>query len=135
MPLVNARAANFSVARMAAGGRCLEFRARWAAAIAHAGMKPIRQWNAPLGLVQVLVFGGLITGFTFAWMSYAIPYLSSLLASQKRFAENYPFLYDVAHTAVAFTLLPLMGGFAFIVLYFYQRSYDRRQQRHADRAA
>jgi hypothetical protein len=91
-------------------------------------MKPWRQWNAPLGLFQVLVFGLSLTAFTFTWIVLVVPYLSSLLAAKKSFAESHPFLYDVIHTAIAVMLMPLMVGFVFVYCYLYQRRYDRNIQ-------
>lgn len=88
-------------------------------------MKPWRQWNAPLGLAHVLTFGVSLIAVEFTWIGLAIPHLSSLLL-KKHFAERYPFLYDVADTAIAFTLLPLMLVFVFTFCYFYQRRYDRK---------
>jgi hypothetical protein len=97
-------------------------------------MKPIRLWNAPIGLPHLLVLGCSLMGCMSFWIGYVIPYLSSLLASKKRFAEHHPFLYD-PDTAVVITLLPLIVVVTFVVVYLFQRSYDREQQRHTARPA
>src|ERR1043166_44895 len=98
-------------------------------------MKPWRHWNAPLGVVQVLIFGFSLTAVLFSWTILAVPYLSSLLAAQKDFSESHPFLYSVIHTAIAVLLLPLMAGFTFTYCFFYQRYYDRKIERGGARAA
>jgi hypothetical protein len=98
-------------------------------------MKPPRQWNAPLGLVQVLAVGFLLTGSLAGWILCIMSRLSSLLASQTHFAESQPFLYDIVHTAIAVMMLPWSFGVAFIYLYFYQRRYDSKIQRETTRAA
>ena len=92
-------------------------------------MKPWRQWNAPLGLVQILVLGFSLMAIEFAWFLLAIPYLSSLLAAQQDFSDQHPFLYEIVRGSIAFMLLPLMAGYTFAYGYFYQRHYDRKMER------
>jgi hypothetical protein len=90
------------------------------------GMKPWRQWNAPLGVVQVLSWGFSLMAILFAWTGLASPYLSSLLATQQNFSDQHPFLYEMVRVSIAVMLLPLMGGYTFAYCYFYQRYYDRK---------
>jgi len=73
-------------------------------------MKPLRQWNAPLGLIHVFGLGLVLVGSMVLWMGFLRPQLASLLASQRSFAEGYPFLYDLADIAIAFTILPWLFG-------------------------
>jgi hypothetical protein len=90
------------------------------------GMKPWRQWNAPLGVVQVLSWGLSLTAILFAWIGLAAPYLTSLLAAQQSFADQHPFLYEIVRESIAVTLLPLVAVYTFACCYFYQRYYDRK---------
>jgi hypothetical protein len=98
-------------------------------------MKPWQQWNAPLGVVQILVFGLSLAAVEFGWALIAMPYLSSLPAAQQGFSDNHPFLYEIVRAMIGFMLILLMLGFTFTYLYLYQRHYDRKMERDRRRTA
>jgi|GEM_PF-3484241 hypothetical protein len=98
-------------------------------------MKPWRQWNAPLGLVQILVWGFSLVAVEFSWILFAMPYLSSLLAAQQVFSDQHPFLYELVRMSIAVMLLPLMVVHTFACGYFFQRHHDRKMERQKTIAA
>ena len=98
-------------------------------------MKPWRQCKAPLGLVQILIWGFSLVAVEFTWILLAMPYLSSLLATQQDFSDQYPFLYEFVRMAIAVMLLPLMVVHTFACGYFFQRHYDQKIEREKTNVA
>lgn len=98
-------------------------------------MKPWRQWNAPLTLVAVLLWGFSLMAVLFAWMSLAVPHLESKLAAHQDFSDQHPFCYELIRVAIPVMMLPLMAGHTYAYCYFYQRHYDRKREREKTRAA
>ena len=93
-------------------------------------MKSRSNWNAPLGVRQIITLGILQVGSMCAWIGLISPYLVTLLTP---LADSSPFLHDVLYGLIVIMLFPFSFLPPIITLYFYQRRYDRKMRTNRDK--
>jgi hypothetical protein len=88
-------------------------------------MKPLRKWNAPLNVPLVIAFCSLPCVFMSIWIAVMYPHLSALL---RPLEDTSPIIHGVLLGLVGFMVIPWSFAPLVVALYFYQRSYDRKEQ-------
>jgi len=89
------------------------------------GKSMFSKYTAPLTVPLVLIFFLVPLAVAFAWISLIVPHLSANISPLQ---DSHPFAGSLLQTFIRVLVLPVFFVPQFLMIYFYQKHYDRKKR-------